>query len=520
MDRSMLPNSAANAAPAQRGSVALSITKLRKAFGGQVVLDDVSVELHQGEIVLLRGDNGAGKTTLLNILTGNLNADSGTIETSVNSNNETFHFPAPWWTNLNPFNHFTPERLSREGIGRMWQEVRLFNSLTLRDNISVAQPDQIGENPAWALLRGHTWQQQEKQTARESEAMLSNLGLSGLEDRGADKISLGQSKRVAIARAIEAGAKILFLDEPLSGLDAIGMKEVLALLKQLTASGKVTLVIVEHIFNIPHILNIATTVWTLNQGTIHREAPTAVQCDINKSSTEDFQQVLQQFVTTAGCVSNASLAQQAVLSTIVPPDSEQRLPVLEVKDLVVHRGTRLIIGETTEDGTIRGVSFKLCKGQVAVLHAPNGWGKTTLLEAIAGLLPISGGQILLNGKSVASAPAWQRAKLGLSLLRSRDNCFPTLTVGETLALSGISKVPDSLKIFAKRRIGALSGGERQRVLAASTLSKDNFTLALLDEPFSALDPARVEELSSMMLDKVKQAALLIAVPATLQNRKY
>jgi len=113
----------------------LRIKGLCKAFGGQVVLDGVSLELRRGEVALLRGDNGSGKTTLLNILTGNLEPDAGTIQLFTNGMAENFHFPRRWWQHLNPFDHFSPERVAGEGVGRTWQDIRLFSEQSLCDNI-------------------------------------------------------------------------------------------------------------------------------------------------------------------------------------------------------------------------------------------------------------------------------------------------------------------------------------------------------------------------------------------------
>ena len=98
--------------------VVLCIRDLKKTFGGQVVLDSASADLREGEVVLLRGDNGSGKTTLLNILSGNLEPDAGSIHLQANGTAEHFKFPRRWWENLNPFDHFTPERVAREGVGR------------------------------------------------------------------------------------------------------------------------------------------------------------------------------------------------------------------------------------------------------------------------------------------------------------------------------------------------------------------------------------------------------------------
>ena len=230
--------------------IVLSISDLRKSFGGQVVLDGVAVDLREGEVVLLRGDNGSGKTTLLNILTGNLEPDSGTIHLRPNGQEETFRFPRKWWESLNPFDHFTPERVASEAVGRTWQDVRLFPTLTLSDNIAVAKQRQSGENPFRALVPGLSSGEGETSNRLASSTMLAGLGLAGREESSGDRISLGQSKRVAIARAVQAGARILFLDEPLSGLDAAGIEAALGLLSALARNERLTLVIVEHTFNI------------------------------------------------------------------------------------------------------------------------------------------------------------------------------------------------------------------------------------------------------------------------------
>ena len=154
-DPSPLPSGAAG-----DRSVLLRFKNLRKSFGGHNVLDGISGEIHRGDIILLRGDNGSGKTTLLNILTGCLEPDSGTIEITspgpVDSNrqskieNQKFNFPRSRWEDLNPFQRFTPERVARLGIGRTWQDVRLFGSLDLADNIAAAAPD--GSDSPWAAL--------------------------------------------------------------------------------------------------------------------------------------------------------------------------------------------------------------------------------------------------------------------------------------------------------------------------------------------------------------------------------
>ncbi|MCU0289059.1 MAG: ATP-binding cassette domain-containing protein, partial [Acidobacteria bacterium] len=379
------------AGPPETTSV-LSTEGLKKSFDGQEVLRDVNIDLQRGDIVLLKGDNGSGKTTLLNILTGNLEPDSGTIGIYANGRPEHFYFPRKWYHKLNPFDHFTPERVSRGGIGRTWQEVRLFSTLNLQDNIALAYPGQKGEQPFSAFIR--SFKKQERDNIADSGERLNTLGLAGREQSSADMISLGQSKRAAIGMALQAGAKILFLDEPLAGLDAAGIKDIIEQLKLIVREKQITLVIVEHIFNMPVILEIANKVWTLKNGRIAVETPGQVKEEIQISN--GFR--MQEWIREAGrCEYHNDTRRRGFYAPY--PSRRERLPggavlkqfplslgnrtVLEVKDLVVHRGKRLVIGEKLPDGDIKGVSFKLCEGELALLEAPNGWGKTTLFEALA-----------------------------------------------------------------------------------------------------------------------------------------
>src|SRR5438132_470245 len=125
---------------------------LYHSYDGHDVLNGVSLELRRGEVILLRGDNGSGKTTLLNILSGHVVPDAGSIHLSVNGIREEFRFPQTMWQRLNPFNHFAPERIARAGLCRTWQELRLFSTLDVQNNLAVAHPGQSGENPLASVL--------------------------------------------------------------------------------------------------------------------------------------------------------------------------------------------------------------------------------------------------------------------------------------------------------------------------------------------------------------------------------
>lgn len=481
-----------------------------------MVLDDVCLELHRGEVVLLRGDNGSGKTTLLNILTGNLEPDSGVVRLAANGAKEVFAFPKSWWRRLNPFDHFAPEVVAREGVGRSWQETRLFSTQSLRANIAVATPDQIGESPLGAILQSVAVRKEENRLLAEADSLLAELGLQGRETSSAGLVSLGQSKRVAIVRAVRAGARILFLDEPLAGLDADGIADVVEMLEKLAHDDQLTLVIVEHLFNIPRILDFATTVWTLSNGKLEVESPSAVRSEVNHHVSDCPEGWMRQVAGPTAKFTRDSLPGGAVLAKAIPEDSNPRINeiVLDVEDLVVHRGKRLVIGETGQDGAIRGLSFTLRRGELSVLQASNGWGKTTLLEAIAGLVPVTRGRIRLLGKSIEKWPAWERRKWGLSLLQARNHTFPGLTVRESLRLAGINDVPDGLQHLLRRRASELSGGEKQKVAMACALPHGTLQAAILDEPFLALDLKGLHNSWATLKNHLDRSGLLVAVPGS------
>jgi branched-chain amino acid transport system ATP-binding protein len=499
--------------------VVLRANGLKKSFGGQTVLDGIDLELRQGEVVLLRGENGSGKTTLLNILTGNLEPDSGTLDYLADGTPRSYSFPRRWWQELNPFDHFTPEFVAREGIGRTWQDVRLFGAQSLRDNIAVAEPGHPGENPLVALIAPGYANRREADLNRQADAMLARLGLAGREQSSADMISLGQSKRVAIARAVAAGAKILFLDEPLAGLDRQGVSDVLALLKSLSTDQQLTLVIVEHVFNFVHLHDLVDTHWMLEGGQITINRGTTIP----KVDEIDGIPVIiappawfSQLAGNRENIATEPLPRGATLTRIRRPERtkpDAKL-VFEIKDLVVKRGQRNVIGLDSH-GDTTGFNLTLHEGEIAILQAPNGWGKSTLFDAICGNAPASGGSILLNSSAIESAPPWVRARSGLFPSPSAAKLFPSLKVSEAARLSPNFNVSNQSSLpFAERAVSSLSGGEKQRTLLRLALPEaNNPGLVLLDEPFAMLDDYASRQAVEALITLHPGHAILLLLPA-------
>lgn len=489
--------------PSKGGRLLMQGFGLHKSFGGVSVLDGVSFNLHEGEVVLLRGANGSGKTTLLNVLTGNLVPDSGVILLKTNGSDERFIFPRKWWQNINPADHFLPERVAREGVGRSWQETRLFHSSTLIENIMAATSGHPGESPFNVLFFPKKVREAEDIACDGAKKQLAGLGLGGREASSGAKVSLGQAKRVAIARAVSGGAKILFLDEPLSGLDAEGVVDVIELLRQLVRDKNVTLVIIEHVWNVQHVEPLCTTTWDLDDGEVTVSEGIDEKSDVPSLIWTDTKKLFPEYH-----LSRTQMLYHGAKLDIYRKNSDSKGEVaLEVRLLVACRGSRRVVGENQG----QGLSFSLRAGDLALLHAPNGWGKTTLMDAIAGVQDIETGMILFKGSDISSLRSWMRTSMGLIYLRSSNEGFPSLSVDEISRLRGMSG--SRAGIQGTRKYGGLSGGEKQSVFL-ERLNVAQQSVCLLDEPFSALDASAVFAISKEIMRVVElNSTALIALPS-------
>lgn len=226
------------------------------AFGGQQVMRDVDLDLSGGQIALLRGSNGCGKTTLLNVLSGFLKPDTGSVSLECNG------------SAVNILNE-TPDRLARFGLARLWQDIRLFPTMTVLENVLAASAHPIGMNPVRVLFSPGKVKRQEREFRTQAFAWLDMLGMAERANSSGDKLSVGQSRRVAIARMLQTGAKVLLLDEPLAGLDSDSAAKLVEDLNRLADVTRQAMLIVEH--NHDAITPVCDLRYTLAEGVLIRE---------------------------------------------------------------------------------------------------------------------------------------------------------------------------------------------------------------------------------------------------------
>jgi branched-chain amino acid transport system ATP-binding protein len=225
---------------------ALAVEDVAISFGGVAAVAGVSFAVEPGEIFAIIGPNGAGKTTLFNLIAGNYRPSRGRV--TLGGDDVT---------------GLTPHLLARRGLSRTFQNLQIFFRMTAAENVMVGR--HLHERRALLphLFALPSALRQNRATREKADELLAFVGLSALADRPAGNMPYGALKRLEIARALATEPKVLLLDEPAAGCNAVETQEIDAAISKITASG-VTVVLVEHDMKL--VMKISNRIHVLDQG--------------------------------------------------------------------------------------------------------------------------------------------------------------------------------------------------------------------------------------------------------------
>jgi len=225
----------------------LKIKNLKKYFGGVRAVDNCSFEIEKGKITALIGPNGSGKTTIFNLISGILKADSGKI-----------------FLNKQKITNESVEYISNLGVSRLFQQARLFNNLTVRENLLLASNQEDTK-----FLKNLFFKSKIETYKKDDLKRISKLvGIDGFQNKLTRNLSYGQKRLVGLARAILNYPKVLMLDEPVAGVNPKLREDIAKVLLKLREKGE-TIFLIEHDMNFT--LKIADNVLVMDEGKVIAE---------------------------------------------------------------------------------------------------------------------------------------------------------------------------------------------------------------------------------------------------------
>ena len=441
-------------------AVPMRAEHVTKVFPGTTALDDVTFDVHAGQVNVLVGENGAGKSTLMKILAGVEQPTSGRV-----------------LIDGQPVELPSVSAAQAHGVGIIFQELNLCANLSVLDNLFLAQEIVRGG----AIDRGA-----ERQKARE---LLVRLEQDIDPDELVSNLRIGQQQIVEIAKALTHDVRVLIMDEPTSALSQAEVQGLFRIIRDLKARG-VSIVYISH--KLEELLQIGDRITVLRDGHIVAHAAAA---DV------DVPWIIEQMVGRSA----ASLFSRA--------HRETGETLLRVTDVTLPRmGGGFLLDH---------VSLELRAGEILGLYGLMGAGRTELMEVLAGIRPEASGEVRLGDQRLDGASVADRIDAGIVLVpedRKTDGLVPTLSVSHNMVLASLKRYLNRFFLSGGKErgavdrmiadlfvrvsspsanIGSLSGGNQQKVVVAKGLLTEPRVL-LLDEPTRGIDVGAKSEIFSIM----------------------
>jgi erythritol transport system ATP-binding protein len=451
----------------------LKAQNVSKRYGATHALKGVDFEVLEGRVVGLFGENGAGKSTLMKILSGIERPTTGSLE-----------------LRGEPAEFANTVEARDKGISIIHQELSLCANLSVRDNIFMGRE-----------IVTRTGGVDYKAEAEVVERLMERLQEKIDPETLVADLRLGQQQIVEIARALSTEARILIMDEPTSALSAAEVEVLFKVIRDLTAHG-VSIVYISH--HLEEAMEICDYAVVLRDGEI-----------VARAETQD--------VSLDWIVGNM-VGRNFDLGT--PPAAEFGEVALEID------GVKVADPSNPERLSVTDVSIKVREGEIVCIYGLMGAGRTEMLEAAAGRVPLVGGRVVVHGRDLAGMTIADRIKWGLTLVpedRQRDGLVQTMSVGRNLSLASIGSFvrglflssSDEAKIVKKgigdvrvktagpeAAIGSLSGGNQQKVVIGKMLAT-NPKVILLDEPSRGIDIGAKTEVFNLLRELAEKGLAVL-----------
>lgn len=465
-------------------NILVEMKKISKKFGVVRALDDISFKVEKGKVHILLGENGAGKSTLMKILSGVYKPSSGSII-----------------LNGKEYAELTPFISSENKISIIYQELSVINELSILENLFIGKLPTKKSMGIFSMVDF-------KYMKKIAKNILDKIGLKREPETLVENLTIGEKQQVEIAKALVSNADIIIMDEPTTSLTESEVNNLFRIIRQLKSEGKGIVYISHKLKELKEIGDIVTVL---------KDGKSVGTFGVNEVEIKDLiRMMVGREVKLRYDSSNIKLNRDEV--------------IFEVKNL------------NRTDNKIRDVSFKINKGEILGFAGLVGSGRSELMEAIFGVVPIKSGEIVMYGKHSIPKNEYNSIKKSMGFItenRRETGFFHNFDIKENISIvpfiksskcRGIlgflnNEVEKEYAVKSKRQLNIkcdsinqniceLSGGNQQKVILSKWMMA-NSDLMIFDEPTKGIDIGSKSEIYTIIRELSDDGKIIMMVSSEL-----